>query len=46
MKTILQWFEELPDGIREKAIENYDPEYSVVSSNDLEGALLHGFSCP
>jgi len=46
MKTILEWYEELPDGIRERAIQAHDPSYSFYEEmpNSLDDAILNGFS--
>lgn len=46
MKTILEWYEELPDGIRERAIAARDPSYSFYEEmpNSLDDAILNGFS--
>lgn len=46
MKTILEWYEELPDGIRERAIAAHDPSYDFYEEtpNSLDDALLNGFS--
>src|SRR5690554_5900851 len=45
-KTIVEWLEELPDGYRELALKNYDPEYCDTGVNiiDLADALVWGFS--
>src|SRR5690625_3421781 len=45
-KTIREWLEELPDGYRELALKNYDPEYCDTGVNiiDLAGAVMWGFS--
>jgi hypothetical protein len=44
MKTILEWYEELPDGIRERAIRNYDPNRGYNEIQDsLHKAITHGF---
>jgi len=46
MKTILKWYEELPDGIRERAIQAHNPSYSFYEDTavSLDDALLNGFS--
>ena len=41
MKTILEWYEELPEPIRSQAIANYDGEYLVADS--LTNAISRGF---
>jgi|SRR5690625_289687 len=45
-KTILEWLEELPDGYRELALKNYDPEFCDTGINifDLADAVMWGFS--
>jgi len=45
-KTIVEWLETLPDGYRERALKNYDPEYCDTGVNiiDLAGAVMWGFS--
>lgn len=43
-KTIREWLEELPDGYRERALKNYDPNYHDGSPiNDLAGAIAWAF---
>jgi cobalamin biosynthesis Mg chelatase CobN len=42
MKTILEWYEELPEPIRSQAIANYDYENSVAIT--LSGAIATGFN--
>jgi hypothetical protein len=46
MKTILEWYEELPEPIRSQAIANYDPIYRDNNSeaNSLRNAIIDGFS--
>jgi len=44
MKTILEWYEELPDGIRERAIQNL-PSYRKRQRRDtLYDAITAGFT--
>ena len=43
-KTIREWLEELPDGYRERALENYDHMYdSVYPIDGLSDAILDAF---
>lgn len=43
-ETILEWLKELPDGYRERALKNYDPNYHDGSPiNDLADAVVWGF---
>ena len=46
MKTILEWYEELPEPIRSQAIANYDPSYRNMSEEvkSLSEAFIDGFS--
>jgi hypothetical protein len=41
MKTILEWYEDLPEPIRSQAIANYNGEYPVAAS--LHMSLRWGF---
>lgn len=43
-KTIRGWLQELPDGYRERALRNYDPNYHDGSSvNSLSYAISVAF---
>jgi len=43
-KTIVEWLEELPDGYRELAIKNYDPNYNGgLPVSDLSDAIFDAF---
>ena len=41
-KTIREWLEELPDGYRERALKNYDPEFcdTGIPIIDLADAVI------
>lgn len=43
-RTIPEWLDTLPDGYRERAIKNYDPEFADGAEiEDMEDALIYGF---
>jgi len=43
-KTIREWLEELPDGYRERAIKNYDPDHDdSYIINSLWSAIVITF---
>lgn len=44
-KTIREWLEELPDGYRELALKNYDPncDGGWLPENDLADAIVVSF---
>ena len=44
MKTILEWYEELPDGIRERAIQNCKPNNRDCNDSGLHHAITTGFN--
>jgi len=44
MKTILEWYEELPDGIRERAIQNCRPRNENDIVDTLYDAITTGFN--
>jgi len=44
-KTILEWLEVLPDGYRERALRNFDPNFHNGSPiNDTSDAIVEAFS--
>jgi hypothetical protein len=45
MKTILEWYEELPEPIRSQAIANYDPSfYNEEQVSSISYAIYLGFN--
>jgi hypothetical protein len=45
MKTILEWYEELPEPIRSQAIANYDPSYSEADETSSKSeSIKRGFN--
>lgn len=44
MKTVLEWYEELPDGIRERAIQNCRPRNENDTVDTLYSAITTGFT--
>jgi hypothetical protein len=43
MKTIKKWYKQLPDGYRERALENLDPIRTKVKVESLHKAIQAGF---
>jgi hypothetical protein len=43
MKTVKQWLEQLPDGYRERALENLDPKNAHQKEKDMVEAILASF---
>jgi hypothetical protein len=46
MKTILEWYEDLPEPIRSQAIENYNPNWRLFRpfTKSATNALRFGFN--
>jgi len=44
MKTIAEWFLELPEGVKQKALSNLNQEVKDVKVTSLRTALARGFS--